>query len=166
MAESVSKPEVSASDRVAAALRLLVPAAEKLTSASNSLSKPVLQLEASLKRLNLGVPCWTTIKKAEEDEHGNYSEWAVGYARYQGLWGIVVKQTVGNNRSGQTAEDLWHFEDAPRFIKTRAVDALPALVEGLATVTDKTADKLLRKVPTAESIATAAAALLDQKKKK
>lgn len=166
MTDSVPKPEVSPSDRVAAALRLLVPAAQKLASASNSLAKPVAELESSLKRLNLGVSCWTTIKKAEEDEDGYYTEWAVGYARHQGLWGIVVKLTTGNLRSGRASDDIWHFEDAPRFMKTRAVDGLPALVEALVAVADKTADKLLRKVPTAESIASTAAALLDQKKKK
>jgi len=87
------------------------------------------------------------------------------YSRFRGFWGIVARQTTGHHPSDRSTEELWEFEDAPRFMKSRLVDGLPELVEGLVAVSEKPAEKLLRKVPVAESIATAAAAFLDQKKK-
>jgi len=42
---------------------------------------------------------------------------------------------------------------------------LPELIEGLVAVSDKTAEKLLRKTPVAQELAGAVAVLLDPKKK-
>jgi hypothetical protein len=74
--------------------------------------------------------------------------------------------TNGNVRHPEQDEvDIWFFNDAPRFIKTKAVDKLPDLIEGLVAVSDKTADKLLRKTPVAQEFAGAVSTLLDPKKK-
>jgi len=155
----------SPSDRISAAVQKLIPVAQKLNSASEGLSKPVADLEASLKRLNLGVASWTNLSKSE-DSHGFHTEWDLGYARHEGRWGIVLRHTKGSRSyPDQEDEDTWFFNDAPRFMKSKAVDMLPELIEGLVAVSDKTAEKLLRKTPVAQELAGAVAVLLDPKKK-
>lgn len=108
---------------------------------------------------------WTTFHKAE-DPDGDFDDWSLGYARHAGRWGVVVRLTTGNRNCPENSDsDTWFFNDAPRFIKTKAVDALPELIEGLVAVADKTADKLLKKVPDATSLAAAVTQHFEKRKK-
>jgi len=102
-----------------------------------------------------------------EDVDGFFTEWDLGYARHAGRWGIVIRLTKGSRtHPDEENEDIWFFNDAPRFIKSKAIDLLPDLIEGLVAVSDKTADRLLRKTPTAQQLAGAVSVLLDPKRKK
>jgi hypothetical protein len=49
-------------------------------------------------------------------------------------------------------------------MKSRAVDTLPILIEGLVALADKTADKLVRKTTVAQDLADAVKPLIERKK--
>ncbi len=154
----------SPSDRFSSAFQKLLPAAAKLDAASNGLSKPIAEIEAILKRLNLGVACWTVLSEPAPDEDGNCEAWNLGYARHDGRWGLLVNFWRGNKRTGQGEDDYWFFVDAPRFMKAKAVDMLPDLLEGLVALTEKTADKLVRKTVTAQELADTIKPFVERKK--
>src|SRR6188474_597744 len=86
---------VSPSERISNAIQKLIPAAAKLQSASEELSRPVAEVDVALKRLNLGVASWTTFQK-QEDPDGEFLDWMVGYAQHAGRWGLLVRQVEGN----------------------------------------------------------------------
>lgn len=153
----------SAPDRIAAAFQKLLPATAKLATASDGLNKPVTDLEAQLKTLNPGVASWTTLK-TEELNDDRYEEWALGYARHHGRWAILIRFVKGRRKDpGAYHEDVWFFPDSPRFMKAKAVDSLPELIEGLAAVSEKTADKLVRKTAVAQQLADAVKAQAGKK---
>ena len=157
--------EPSPSDRFSSAFQQLLPAAAKLDAASNGLTKPVAEIEAILKRLNLGISSWTTLTATSGDEDGNGGEeWSLGYARHGGRWGILVRFWTGNTRTGDGPDEHWFFADCPRFMKAKAIDKLPDLIEGLVALADKTADKLARKTATAQELADAVKPLVERKK--
>jgi hypothetical protein len=60
----------------------------------------------------------------------------VQYGRRQNRWGILVMQSerIYEDPHSPTQDTIWFFHDAPRFIKPKAVDALPELIEGLVAV--------------------------------
>ena len=91
-------------------------------------------------------------------------DWSLGYARHDGRWGLLVRLACGNRRNHlHDRVDTWFFNDAPRFIKTRA--ALPELIEGLVAVSEKTADKLIKKVPEVTGLAAAVTQHFEKRKK-
>ena len=75
-----------------------------------------------------------------------------------------MRLACGNRRNDlHDRVDTWFFNDAPRFIKTRA--ALPELIEGLVAVSEKTADKLIKKVPEVTGLAAAVTQHFEKRKK-
>jgi len=156
--------EPSPSDRFSSAFQKLLPAAAKLDAASNGLSEPVAEIEAILKRLNLGIACWAPLTDPDPDPDGHCEVWNLGYARHDGRWGLLINFWRGNRTTGEGVDDYWFFADAPRFMKSRAVDTLPILIEGLVALADKTADKLVRKTTVAQDLADAVKPLIERKK--
>jgi hypothetical protein len=112
----------------------------------------------------VGVASWTVLSTSA-DNHENFTEWALGYARHERSWKILIKFSNGNHHHPDDVnEEQWPFDEEPTFIKAKAIDALPALVEALAAVAEKTADKLARKTALAESLADAVKSQLGSKK--
>ena len=60
-------------------------------------------------------------------------------------------------------ERTWRFDQAPQYLRVKAIDKLPDLIEDLVRTVDKTAERLRKKVGPAEELATAVTTLMLKK---
>jgi hypothetical protein len=145
-------------------IKRLEAAAAKLNKASDELSKPVVDLNGVLKRLNVGVPAWFKFDGWFEEDTTEYSKSEIGYAKVSGEWGICLRQVSGFADDPTVEhEERWQFDDAPRRLRLEAIDHLGDLLNTLVTEADTTADQLLAKVESAKQVAAAAAAATTQR---
>jgi hypothetical protein len=155
----------SPSERIVAAFETLTKSAKNINDVSNELAKPIASLERALDRLNLAVACWSTFSQLE-DEGDDYWKQEVGYARVKGEWCLAIRTAEGNYNLPQYArEEVWPFNEAPRYLRVKAVDKLPDLIEALVEATNATAKRLKEKVAPAQELADAVNTLVPQKKK-
>lgn len=165
MTVAVDSP--SPSERISTAFKTLIGSAKSINDASGELAKPIASLEKSLKRLNLGVACWTTISE-DAIEWPYFRNRQVGYAysRERGGWCLAIRAIEG--REGMPELDFektWPFSDAPRHLRIKAVDKLPELIEALVKTTDATTSRLKKKVAPAQELAAAVNELVQPKGK-
>ena len=155
----------SPSERIAVAFTTLIASAKNINDASGELAKPIASLEKSLKRLNVGVACWTTISGG--DDGYNYWSQDVGYSRVRGSWRLAIRTVEGRaDDPERESEEVWPFGEAPRYLRIRAVDKLPELVEALVKATDATTGKLTKQVAPAQQLAAAVNELINPPKNK
>ena len=160
------RPATSVSERIVAAFQTLTESAENINSASNELGKPIASLDRALKRLNLGVACWTTISHGGSENGPDYWSRQVGYARVRRIWCLAIRTLEGDVRyPDEEIEEVWSFNEAPKHLRVKAVDKLPELIEALVEATNATAKRLTDKVAGAQDIAAAVNALVTPKKK-
>ena len=155
----------SPSERISAAFNTLIASAKSINDASGELAKPVASLEKSLKRLNLGVACWTNISD-DTTEWPYFRNQQVGYAysKDRGSWCLAIRMSEGREDTPEPDyEKTWPFSEAPRHLRIRAVDKLPELIEALVDVTDATAIRLKKKVAPAQELAAAVNELINPK---
>lgn len=154
----------SPSERIAVAFKTLIGSAKNINDASGELAKPIGSLERALKRLNLGVACWTRISGGSD----GYNRWSqeVGYSRVRGNWRLAIRTLAGNEDDPEPAIEEWSFGDAPRYLRIKAVDKLPELIEALVKATDATTTRLKKKVVPAQELATAVNDLTNPKDSK
>ena len=149
-----SGPEVGVAEKVQALYKQLSHAAADLNNASDQLVKPIKVWESALKKLNLGVPAWVNTSKGGEDP-----EWwdrGVGYARLKDGWGIALRSRRGNDGwPDRDSEDLWAFNEAPRWLRIEGVGKLPDLLAALLKQAEDTTIKLKAKVTQANELAEA-----------
>lgn len=158
-----SKPAV-APDRISAAFDKLTVSAKSINDVSNELAKYVSSLEHALERLNVGVACWTKISSGSDGF--NYWSQDVGYTLLSRKWRLAIRTVSGNEGDPEREDgDVWAFNDAPRYLRVKAVDKLPDLIEALVEATDAAAKRLTEKVAPAKEIAGTVNALLNSKKK-
>jgi hypothetical protein len=152
-------PEAPASPllaRVSTAFKQLTISAAKLNGVSNELSKPIMEIEAALKRLNLGIPTWVVFVDWHDPNTGAFWDREVGYAKVSGKWGIAIRANEGNyNDPESTVSEEWLFNDAARGFRVAAVDKLPELLERLIVSAEETAEKLSEKIEAARQVANA-----------
>ena len=118
---------------ISAPLQRLADSAAKLNSVSDELTKHVEQIDAALKRLNLGVTAWVTISQSE-DEDGNCSGEKLGYARIGSRWGMALRTYEGVRGDPNPPDETFSaFADAPRQLRIRAVEHIPKLLDQLST---------------------------------
>ena len=151
-------------ERTVVAFETLASSAKKLNEVSGELAKPIASLERSLHRLNIGVACWTRI--AGHDGRDTYWSQDVGYSMVNGGWRLAVRRVDGDNVNPEnTVSDVWPFNEAPLYLRTKAVDKLPDLLEAFVKATDAAADRLSKKVGPAQELAVAVNALAKSKRK-
>jgi hypothetical protein len=138
----------------AAPFRRLAASAEKLNNVSDQLTTQIEKIDAALKRFNLGVPAWVTIEDYS-DEEGNCTKEELGYARIGNRWGIVLRtqfEALGN--PGLPDETFSAFADAPRQLRMRAVQHIPALIDQLSVEAEATIANLTPKLDEVSELAT------------
>src|SRR5579863_3510478 len=80
--------------RVQRSYEKLTAAAVSLNSVSDQLGRVVVELDAALKILNLGITSWIHFRSWSNDvEHSSDQ---IGYARIGGKWGIAIRSVSGN----------------------------------------------------------------------
>ena len=154
-------PPSPSSDRTSLLFKQLRNAAAVLNAASDEFSKTIAPIEAALKKLNLGVTAWHSYAGTSPDQNGEYWSHDIGYARVQGKWGLALRTVYGNAYDGNDDSQEWPFNDAPRLMRTEAIDHIPALLEVLVKQSEKVAADLRQKTAQARTLATAISSLAE-----
>jgi hypothetical protein len=154
-------PEVKPAERIQAFYKQLSHAAVDLNVVSDELGKPIKVCEGALKKLNLGVAAWVDISKGGEEP--DWWDRGVGYTRLRDGWGIALRTRSGNyNYPDDGSEELWPFNDAPRWLRIEGVGKLPDLLGALLKQAEDTTKKLRAKVAQANELAEAITAVADE----
>ncbi|HMD84038.1 MAG TPA: hypothetical protein VKO18_04985 [Terriglobia bacterium] len=142
-------------ERVQTAYKQLSLAANGLNTASDELGKAISVLDAALQKLNLGVSAWAPLAGNEDPP---YTWWtrSVGYSKIGDKWGIALRKASGNyNYPEQDSEELWLFNDAPRWMRIEAVGKIPDLLEALLKEAEETTKKIRNKTTQVYELAAA-----------
>jgi hypothetical protein len=148
----VAAEEVKPAQRVQHVFKQLSEVATDLNRASDELSKPIGVCEVSLKKLNLGVPAWVTTSKGT-DERGEWWDRGIGYTRLKGLWSISLRTRLGDQVT--TEEEVWAFNEAPRWLRIEAVAKLPELLDALLRQAQETTTKIRARIAQTNELAEA-----------
>jgi hypothetical protein len=128
---------------VSAIFARLTTAATNLNAASDQLSKPIEQVEVTLRKLNLGIEAWFRVTGETDYDSGVFWMRSLGYAKVNGNWCIAIRTLSGNlNDNDPSDEELWPFSEAPRALRIEGASKLPDLLEKLIETADKTAATL------------------------
>ena len=147
-------------ERTTVAFGALATSAKKLNEVSGELAQPIASLERALHRLSIGVACWTRIA-GHDDGHNCWSQ-DLGYSMVNGEWRLAVRKIDGDDPEN-AIENVWPFNEAPLYLRIRAVDKLPDLLEAFVKATDAAANRLSKKVGPAQELAAAVNALAKSK---
>jgi hypothetical protein len=155
--------EVPLAERVSTAYPRLASAASELNKASDDLAKAIAPIETILSHLNLGVPTWVEIS-GSDDGSGRYWSRDVGYTKLSFKWGLAIRTTEGHHGFGEHSEEVWPFNEAPRWMRIDAISKVPDLIEALIKRTEETTKKIQGKTKQAAEIAAALAAAANTSK--
>src|ERR1035437_10626614 len=102
-------------ERVAGYYSQLTTVAADLNAVSDELGISIAEIDASLKKLNLGITTWVTIC-GDEGDHllDDYTFWShdLGYAKVAGKWGISLRTVTGDQHCPFPEEiEEWLFND-------------------------------------------------------
>lgn len=158
----VKNDSLGPTERTTVAFGALAASAKKLNDVSGELAQPVASLERALHRLSIGVACWTRI--AGHDDGYNCWSQDVGYSMINGEWRLAVRKTHGDDPEN-ALEEVWPLNEAPLYLRIRAVDKLPDLLEAFVKATDAAANRLSKKVRPAQELAAAVNTIAKPKRK-
>jgi len=148
----LTDPKGAALESSSTPLRRLALGAAKLNEVSDKLTAQIEQIEAALKRLNLGVEAWVAVLD-REDEGGNCAREEIGYTRIGNRWGVALRAVSGVR--GEYGEETFSaFADSPRQQRIRAVPYVSALLEKLSAEAEAMIEKLTPKVEEISALAT------------
>lgn len=122
----------SLAKNVESSYRKLSTVASELNFASDELGKHVSELDAALKKLNLGIEVWVPIRGEGIDERGDFWSEDLGYAKIGGKWGIALRSKSGNEFADEVSVECWLFGDAPRPLRLASISKIAELLEKLS----------------------------------
>jgi hypothetical protein len=152
----------SRSAKLQSSFKTLSAAANNLNAASDAFGEAVRAVDESLNKLNPGVEAWVVVSRSASDENAPWevSEDRLGYAKTNGRWGLSLTTVEIDNEDGEEdTQGSWLFNDAPRGLRLRAIDHVPALVEALAREVGHTAKRVAESVEIAQQIAGSISAM-------
>lgn len=156
-------PQAQAAEKVRTTYKRLSDAAVDLNAASDELAKPIQIWESALKKLNLGVPAWVEISSGG-DEGDHWWDRSVGYTKLKDRWGIALRTRAGNYPyPEESSEELWAFNEAPRWMRIESVGKLPELLDALLKQAEETTQKIRAKIGQANELAEAISRVADDK---
>jgi hypothetical protein len=164
MAQPASK-DGTPSDRTAAAFRRLLQSSGQLNQASDILGSSVAQVDETLRSLNLGIPAKVRFH-GTADEDGFVDQCLV-YDKYDGRWCLLITSVSGPDGGDESDfhYEVWPFGDAPRTLRTKAIDVLPQLLETLVTLTDDATREVQSKAQQATELAQTLKSIAPARKK-
>jgi len=155
----MSDEEIPLSERVASYYSQLSSVAADLNAVSDELGKSIGEIDAALKKLNLGIATWVTISSGNGNRyHEDYSYWSrdIGYAKVGGKWGISLRKVDGDYQApDEETVEAWPFNEAPRSIRLEAIDKIPTLIETLSRDAIETTKKIRARLGEAKEVAEA-----------
>lgn len=144
--------------RVESSFKQLASAAQALNTASEDLGKVIRHLDASLKKLGLGLSGWVPVSGTSDDTQYWTNE--LGYAKTDGKWGLALREVTGFHLDkNDESEQVWAFNEAPRTVRAEAVDKIPDLLEKLLQQTQEATRELKEKIDQASDFNTVLAEL-------
>jgi hypothetical protein len=91
----------------------------------------ITTLDKVLQKLNLGITSWVTVSGYDQD-NGPYDLNQLGYAKVGTAWGIALRTMKGHNLHEEShREEIWLFNEGPRWLRIEALPRLPELFETL-----------------------------------
>jgi hypothetical protein len=136
----------------------LAAAAKTLNKVSDRLGQTVVELDAALKTLNLGISTWTSFSSWEDGP--DWDSHDIGYAKITGKWGLAIRSRSGSYPTPEYDKtDEWLFNDAPRMLRLQAVDKIPDLLEELAKSVAQFTVKIAEKLKQSEELSIAITAM-------
>jgi hypothetical protein len=146
----------SLGSKVQNSFKRLSAAAISLNNASDELGKSIAELDAKLKKLNLGVSTWVRISGGEDPNNGLHWSDDLGYDKINGRWGIALGSASGDySYPDGDAVERWLFNDGPRRLRIEAVEKIPVLLDKLVAEAGETTKKILAKAEMARQLAVA-----------
>ena len=134
--------------------RQLSEAAGRLNAASDELGKPIQAWEASLRKLNLGVGAWVELAAGGEDPR--WWDRGLGYTKFKDRWCIALREREGDLRADEILkEEIWPFNEAPRWMRIEAIGKLPDLLKALLDRAEDTTKRITAQIARAEELAGA-----------
>jgi|HubBroStandDraft_6_1064221.scaffolds.fasta_scaffold00501_20 hypothetical protein len=132
-------------------------ASSDLNSASDLLGNAVTILDESLARLNIGVTTWVTFKRWTDDDSPDVSvAERLGYAKVNNKRGLAIKVVdVDDGNGDESTQNEWLFNDAPRELRLRAIEAVPELIQSMTREARDTAKRVRVKADVALELAAA-----------
>ena len=148
MSLKINNPSIA---RVENSFKQLAAASQALNHASEDMGKVIRHLDASLKKLGLGIPAWVQVSGTADDTQFTTSE--LGYDKVDGKWGIALRETIGYVLDhSDEHEQTWAFNDGPRQLRTDAIDKIPDLLEKMLQQTEETTRTLNEKTEQAAEL--------------
>jgi hypothetical protein len=155
-----SKPP--ASERVVSAFQQLTVSSQNLDNAVKEWKQYITALNAAVQKINVGVAAWHQIAGDQDD---NYDWWTrdIGYSKIKDKWCIALRRTWGNHaHPDDDGEEVWRFEDAPRWLMVEAGGKIADLLETLVKRTDETTEKVNKRALETAELALALDLALNQ----
>jgi prefoldin subunit 5 len=151
-------------ERVKSSIQKFPAAAETLNTATDQLGKPIVDLDSVLKKFGIGVPTWVHFTQSDARYLPDYYYEDIGYAKINGKWGIAIRVLDGNFNDGpdEQTKTEWHFADAPRFLRLRAVDKIPELLESMLEQAAEMSRKMTEKAAEITALTDAVGAVVGQ----
>lgn len=134
--------------------------ADTLNAASHRLNEAIDRLNGALKQLNLGIASWVRVWTFENDHVSDIEE--IGYARVRGKWGICIRKTVEWADGQEPDGNEWHFADAPRDLRLRAISHLNELVATLNNDAERAAQIISERAFDAAELADTLTAIAEK----
>ena len=159
----MAEAKVPPAERITTSFKQLAVATNECDTAAAALGETIKPLEQALAKLKIPGSAWHRIAGGGPDEHGNSWSRDIGYHKFPEGWGIAVRRTWENEyHDDGDGEEVWRFEDAPRWMSIESAGKLPDLFEELLKRTRETTEKLKARTAQTTEIAAALAAILPE----
>ncbi len=117
----------------------LSSASTQLNFASDDLAKAVNSWDVILKKLNLGIEVWVDTTSSG-DSGDKWWDRGIGYAEVGDRWCLALRERSGD--PVELDEQVWAFNQAPRWLRVEGISKLLELLEALVKRTEETTKKL------------------------
>jgi len=137
--------------------RKLSEAASALNEASDLLGQAIEVLDEALAELKIGVTGWVTFSEStsEHDETQSTAE-RLGYDKVGSRKGLAIGVVdIDHTDGSEEIKQQWLFNEAPRRLRMRAIDLVPALLDELTKEAEKTAERVKESAQVAVELASA-----------
>jgi hypothetical protein len=149
-----AKKQSAVPSKLSSVAKELFDSAYELNKESDRLTQAVAPFNEFFKKLNIGISFWFKWIETESNS-GN----AIGYARVNGKWGIAIKHFENDGPKSakpdapKYAEEVWLFDNAPRWMRVDAIAHLEDVVRIGLERTEEMRGKVIRATDKAASIA-------------
>jgi hypothetical protein len=143
-------------ESVSASFQELTSVATTLNQVSDALGKAVAEIDEGLQKLNLGITTWVRVSYEGGDEEGDayYYIEELGYAKLNGKWGIALKTSEGVDVPQDVPDvDTYLFNEAPRALRLKSIEHIPALLKSLSEESSKVTKALEAKLSDIQAVA-------------